>query len=119
MAAGGGSPSVPDQKRARFIELAEEAAAAAEEAAKRVKIAQEFASQLLQEHPDYPAAQDTAEYMEQLTSSAAKTWVLALEGKTVFQNWAEVITIRTKHMDQKSQNKRLVMAYMGLRHLEA
>ena len=67
-------------KRDRLITLAEQSAVAAEEAAKKAKIAADLAEELHDLHPDYPGAEDAADFLGALARQTAKTWTLALEG---------------------------------------
>ena len=113
-ATGAAAPNTADQKRARFISLAEQAAIAAENAAKKVKIAHEYADHIYKEHSDFPGAEDTADFMRQLAEQTAKTWFMALEGKTVFQNFAEVAETRKRHQGESNCHKRKVVAMMGV-----
>ena len=113
-ATGAAAPNTADQKRARFINLAEQAAIAAECAAKKVKIAHNMAKDIWDNHSDFPGAQDTACFMQDLTEQSAKTWFMALEGKTVFQNFAEVAETRKRHQGESNCHKRNVVAMMGV-----
>ena len=104
----------PDRKRARFISLAEQAAIAMEEAAKKIKLAEICADQIYKEHPTYPGAEDTADFMQEFVGQAAKTWVMALQGKTIFQNSGEIIGIHVRHDNETLDNKQRVVTTMDI-----
>ena len=108
------APITADQKRAQFINLVEQAAIATERAAKKVKIADNMAKDIWDNHSDFPGAQDTACFMQDLTEQSAKTWFMALEGKTAFQKFAEVVETRKKHQRESNYYKRHVVAMMGV-----
>ena len=104
----------PSRKRARFVELAESAARAVEEAAKRVNIAKNFATDLYELSPLCPGAEDTCQHMEELNEQTAKTWAMALESKTVFQNSAEIIELRKTHSAKNRADRKKVAQMMGV-----
>ena len=120
MSGDSGSPSISEidlvivAKRARFTYLAEQAANAVEVAAKRVKLAQEMAKQIYESNPNHPGAEETAFFMDEYTEDMAKTWAKALEGKTIFQNSAEVVELRRRQEAQNATHRRNVAAIMGV-----
>ena len=52
--------------------------------------------------------------MQDCVGQAAKTWVMALEGTTMFQNSAELILINARHDNETRDNKQRVVTTMEI-----